>query len=97
MDDTRPDRYVSFKDIPCDDMALKILVRAETVLAKQGETNKFWTAFLQRAQIARTPAPGQDDALKLVCSNSYYLFELFEDASDEEGEGLMEELEYQCC
>ncbi|ABK43708.1 conserved hypothetical protein [Magnetococcus marinus MC-1] len=93
----RPDRYQSFAHIPCDAMALKLLTHLEQLLQAEDTLEPFWQLFLQKAAIAKQPQPGQADALKLICSNSYYIFDLFAAQQDQAGEAMMDELEYQCC
>lgn len=97
MENERPDRYVSFEGIDCAANAQKVLDIAIQILSREGFGNEFWDLFLKKYNKALESPTKEDDILYLVCSNVYYLEELFEKAESKEGMDAMGLCEYDCC
>ncbi|MBN2751415.1 MAG: N(2)-fixation sustaining protein CowN [Rhodospirillaceae bacterium] len=91
------DRYVSFCNIDCSGMAVRLLPLVRHRLNVGGYlANPFWKRFDDRVCAVCSGLTEDGDALYLVCSHVMYLAEIFEDA-DGEGHALLEEIEQQCC
>lgn len=92
-------RYVSFKGMNCDARAQAIADRALALAETPDWTNAFWDLFRDKVAKARDPAApvGTPDVLYLVCSHVFYLEDLFDDAEDADGLGMLKMLEHDCC
>lgn len=93
------DRYVTFKGIDCMGLADAVVGRVMALIDDPQKTNEFWERFREKIRAARDEnSPlGTPDALYLVCSHTYYLYDLFEDHDDELGEQLVRAIEDHCC
>jgi len=91
------DRYVSFCNIDCDGMALRMLPLARKALDSKGYMeNPFWQRFCEKAIAIEEGKDIGVDALYLVCSHIMYLAEVFDDETGSEGQELLESIEMQC-
>lgn len=93
------DRYVTFKGIDCMGLADAVLKRVSALIDDPAKSNEFWDRFKVKMTAAYDPnSPlGTPDPLYLVCSHTYYLYDLFEDWEDETGEKLVRAIEDTCC
>jgi hypothetical protein len=95
------DRYVSFSNIDCYENAALVLEAMEELFAQKPESkNDFWKEFMNRipADYFKTFAKGDNkDTLYEVCSNVFYIFDLFDDYEFEKGNELMDRCEIECC
>ncbi|ADU65717.1 hypothetical protein Selin_0982 [Desulfurispirillum indicum S5] len=88
------DRYATFKGIDCDGRAGILMQRIEKLAADPLAASPFWAYFLAK----RTPRSGpKPDDLFLIHTNINQLYELFEQAEDEESLAMLEWLEEHCC
>jgi N(2)-fixation sustaining protein CowN len=94
---THPDRYVSFKGIDCDGNARQIVARLYAYIDDPAKTNAFWERFREKLAVADDPLVRQADGLCLLCSNIYYIADLFEEHGDEDGLAMLRRLEDECC
>ncbi|MBP2230277.1 hypothetical protein J2847_003580 [Azospirillum agricola] len=92
-----PDRYVSFKGIDCDGNSRQIIARLRSHIDDPAKTNAFWERFKEKLAVADDVLKRQADGLCLLCSNVYYIADLFEEYDDEEGLAMLRQLEDECC
>lgn len=93
----QPDRYVSFKGIDCEGNSRRIIERLYSHIDDPAKTNAFWERFKQKLAVADDPTKRQADGLCLLCSNVYYIADLFEEYEDEDGLAMLRQLEDECC
>ena len=91
---TKPDRYVSFKDIDCDGNARRVMSFVDRHLAIDGRTTPFWEYFQKKRSGGSGPKP---DDLFLIHCHINQVRELFETWRDEEALRLLDVLEEECC
>jgi hypothetical protein len=95
------ERYVSFKNINCFENACLVVDNMLRVLENPKNMNIYWkkiVPMIPKAYYTRDPKDDEKEALLyLICSNSFYLDELFEKAEDEEGAHALERCEQECC
>ncbi|MBP7489934.1 MAG: N(2)-fixation sustaining protein CowN, partial [Azospira sp.] len=60
-------------------------------------TNKYWEYFVAKIPPGYYSGEPTEDLLYLVCSNTYYIEELFEKFDDAEGLQLLQRAELECC
>jgi len=92
-----PDRYVSFKGIDCEGNSRRIIDWLYMHIDDPAKTNAFWERFRAKLAVAEDPLKRQADGLCLLCSNIYYIADLFEEHDDEEGLAMLRRLEDECC
>lgn len=90
------DRYKSFAGIDCDGNSQRVIETLLRHLEDPARRNPFWDAFQVKLREAAED-PTKPDALRLVCSNVYYIEELFEACDDSDGLALLAQLEEECC
>lgn len=95
--DSKTDRYVTFKGIDCRGQALHVVERLRRHIDDPAKTNEFWERFKGRLAQAADPCVTAPDELYLVCSHTYYLYDLFEEYEDEEGLAALKRIEDECC
>jgi hypothetical protein len=92
------ERYVSFENIDCFENACKVLDAFFALLKEKPEANnEFWKKFIPKVPAnyySRTP---DEDVLYLVCSNVFYLEELFEEFDFKMGLDALQKAEFECC
>lgn len=93
----KPDRYKSFAGIDCMGDSRRIIQALRRHIDDPDRTNAFWQAFKRHLADAEDTDGSKPDVLRLVCSNVYYIEELFEHYGDEEGLILLQRLEEECC
>ncbi len=95
------ERYVSFKNINCFENACLVIDNMLRVLENPKNMNIYWkkvVPMIPKAYYTRDPKDDEKEALLyLVCSNSFYLDELFEKAEDEQGIKALSVCELECC
>jgi N(2)-fixation sustaining protein CowN len=91
---TKPDRYVSFKDIDCDGRARLLMEAIDKHLQDPAKNNAFWDYFNKKRRGSSGPRP---DDLFLIHSNINQIREFFESCQDAEGQALLAQIEEECC
>jgi len=91
------DRYVSFEGIDCWANACAVVGRVLVHVEGPERTNKYWDYFVTKIPPGYYSGEPTEDLLYLVCSNTYYIEELFEKFDDQEGLALLQRAEYECC
>lgn len=93
--------YTSFKNIDCFENACSIIDHMLRLLEEPKNNNAYWEKFvpkIPKAYYSRNPKDDPSEALLyLVCSNSFYIIELFENAEDEDAIHALEKCEQECC
>ena len=101
MQATTRDRYVSFKNIDCYENASMILdAMCKLFESEPKSKNEFWTRFMEMIPENYREvfsAREHKDTLYQVCSNLFYIYDLFEEYDFEEGITAMELCELECC
>lgn len=95
------DRYVTFENIDCYQNARDVLdAMAELFALHVRAKNSFWEKFYEQIpqnyqeELARMDCK---DILYQVCSNVFYISDLFEEYAFEKGMKLLEIAELECC
>lgn len=96
-DADRPDRYISFQGINCFENACCVIDRALLHIQSGTKVPKYWEYFTRKIPEGYYQRTHTEDVLYLVCSNVFYLEELFEKFSDHEGLFHLERAEMECC
>ncbi len=95
------ERYVSFENIDCFENACLAIDRLLAVLEDAEHVNLYWKKIvptIPQAYYDRNAKADEKEALLyLVCSNVFYLEELFENAEDEAGLNALRRCELECC
>lgn len=93
--------YVSFVGIDCFENACSVIDNLLRICKNPEYNNAYWEKFTARipeAYHSRDPKKDPSEALLyLVCSNAFYIIELFEAADDEEAIHALEKCEQECC
>jgi len=95
------DRYVTFENIDCYKNAVEVLDAMHELFTQIPEAkNELWERFLEN--IAPNyyevhEKEGCKDILYQVCSNVFYISDLFEEYEFEKGIELLERAEMECC
>ena len=97
----KKDRYVTFENIHCYNNAVKVLDAMYELFSQIPESkNAFWLRFEKElpTNYDKTYAKeGHRDILYLVCSNVFYISDLFEEYEFEKGSELLYIAEIECC
>lgn len=95
------ERYTSFENIDCFENACVVVDNILRVLKNPELNNPFWEKFVSKIPKAYYSRNVKDDTtealLYLVCSNSFYIDDLFESAEDEGAIYSLEKCEQECC
>jgi hypothetical protein len=95
------ERYVSFENIDCFENACLAVDRLLAVLEEAEHVNLYWEKIVptipQAYYLRNAKADDKEALLYLVCSNVFYLEELFEKAGDEAGLDALRRCELECC
>lgn len=93
--------YISFKNIDCFENACVVIDNMLRVLENPKNMNIYWKKIVPMIPKAYYTRNAKDDTtealLYLVCSNSFYLDELFEKAEDEQAIMALNKCEQECC
>jgi len=95
------DRYVTYENIECYDNAVTVLDAMNELFELKPESkNAFWLRFENyipedyRGSYAKE---GQSDILYHVCSNVFYIHDLFDEYEFSKGSDLLNQIEFECC
>jgi len=95
------ERYVSFEKIDCFENACCVIDHMLRVLENEAYMNLYWKKVVPTIPAAYYSRKAIDDEsealLYLVCSNVFYIEELFEKAEDEQGFAALRKCELECC
>lgn len=95
------DRYITFDNIDCYDNAKSVLDAMYELFALHPEAkNAFWERFESKLpeNYAETPVDEAGrDTLYQVCSNVFYIEELFDEFDFEKGQAFLKTAEFDCC
>jgi hypothetical protein len=95
------ERYVSFKKIDCFDNACSVIDHMLRVLENEAHMNLYWKKvipMIPNAYHSRKASEDESEALLyLVCSNVFYIEELFDNAEDDAGIAALRKCELECC
>jgi len=95
------ERYESFKNIDCFENACAVLDDMFRVLEDPKNMNFYWKKVIPAIHEAYYKRDFKLDTsesiLYFVCSNVFYLEELFENADDEKGLISLSKCEQECC
>lgn len=95
------DRYVTFENIDCYRNAVEVLDAMHELFTKNTEAkNEFWERFLDNIDSNYHEVYSKaecKDILYHVCSNVFYISDLFEEYKFEKGIELLEIAEMECC
>ncbi|MGE4318724.1 MAG: N(2)-fixation sustaining protein CowN [Deferribacterales bacterium] len=93
--------YVSFKNIDCFENACCVVDHILALLKKPENNNAYWEKFVGKIPEGYYARDVKKDPkellLYMVCSSASNIFELFENAEDEEGVFAMQKCEQECC
>lgn len=99
--DTKKDRYISFNNIDCYENAKLVLDAMYELFALKPESkNALWDRFETKLPLDYANNPIDDlgkDTLYEVCSNVFYIEELFDEYEFEKGLELLKTAEFDCC
>lgn len=101
-DEIRVDEtYITFKNIDCFENACLVVDNLLRICKNPKYNNEYWEKFISKipeAYYARDQKKDPTEALLyLVCSNSFYIIELFEEADDDEAIHALDKCEQECC
>lgn len=95
------ERYESFKNIDCFENACLVIDNMLRVLKDPKNMNLYWEKIVPKIPEAYYKRDAKldtsEELLYLVCSNVFYIEELFENAEDEEGLFILSKAEQECC
>lgn len=102
MNDIRIDeRYHSFENIDCFENACVVIDQLLASTKDPEHMNLYWKKIIPtipQAYYDRDPRNDEKEALLyLVCSNVFYLEELFEKAENDTGYDALRKCELECC
>ncbi len=93
--------YVSFKDIDCFENACEVVDHLLRICKDPKNNNAYWEKFIEKIPQAYYDRDAKKDPnealLYLVCSNAFYIIELFEQLDDEDAIYALEKCEQECC
>lgn len=101
MSEEKKDRYVTFENIDCYKDAANVLdAMNELFLLKPESKNEFWVRF--ERQIPQNykevlAKENERDILYHICSNVFYIYDLFDEYEFEKGVELLNTIELDCC
>lgn len=95
------DRYITFENIDCYKNAVDVLDSMFELFKNVPQAkNDFWTKFeteLPQEYHENYIKEGCKDILYLVCSNVFYISDLFEEYNFSKGIELLDRAELECC
>ena len=95
------ERYVSFENIDCFENACVVVDNMLRVLENPDNMNLYWKKIIPmipKAYYERNAGLDEsEELLYLICSNVFYIEELFEKAEDEQGIESLRKCELECC
>jgi hypothetical protein len=100
MEETR-DRYVTFANIDCYKNAVDALDAMKALFEEYPQAyNSFWERFYEHIPENYADCyekEGYKDILYYVCSNVFYISDLFEEYDFEQGIEVLDRAELECC
>ncbi|WP_153109078.1 N(2)-fixation sustaining protein CowN [Propionivibrio limicola] len=90
----KTDRYKTFDGIDCDGNARKVMELIEKNMQLVEHDLPFWTYFMKKRQPRSGPKP---DDLFLIHCHINQVRDLFDKTGDKEAQGLLVQLEEECC
>jgi N(2)-fixation sustaining protein CowN len=101
MEHELKDRYITFNNIDCYENAAYVLEAMDELFNHAPESyNDFWKRFMDTIpeNYKEEFVKGDNkDTLYQVCSNVFYIFDLFEEYDFEKGIKMMDQCELECC
>lgn len=95
------ERYETFENIDCFENACQVIDHLLLVTKNPEHNNLYWKKIIPTIPEAYYSRKAGDDSsealLYLVCSNVFYLEELFENAEHEAGLSALKVCELECC
>jgi N(2)-fixation sustaining protein CowN len=95
------DRYVTFENIDCYNDAKNVLDTMYELFSEVPESkNEFWVRFESKLPLDYQNNPLDElgrDTLYQVCSNVFYIEDLFEQHEWEKGLNFLKNAEFDCC
>lgn len=95
------DRYITFENIDCYKRAVEVLDAMKELFVIEPESkNELWIKFEEQLPDDyhnEYTKEGCKDILYLVCSNVFYISDLFEEFDFDKGITLLERAELECC
>lgn len=95
------DRYVTFENIDCYKNSVEVLDALFELLNQKPETNNdFWIRFCEHIPENYSKIYNKDgykDILYYVCSNVFYISDLFEEYEFKKGIEALDRAELECC
>jgi hypothetical protein len=95
------ERYVSFEHIDCFENACLVIDALLRVVKSLEHVNLYWKKIIPTIPQAyyerNSKSDEKEELLYLVCSNVFYLEELFEDTDDDFGIEALRKCELECC
>lgn len=95
------DRYVTYENIDCYKNAIVLLDALYELFSTKPESkNAYWVNFeekLPQDYTTQQAKEGEKDILYLVCSNTFYMSDLFEEYDFTKGIELLDQAELECC
>lgn len=93
--------YVSFQNIDCFTNPCEVIDHLLRITQEPKYSNAYWDQFSTKIPHAYHTRNIKDDpkeeVLYLVCSNAFYIIEMFEESEDEEAIHALEKCEQECC
>lgn len=95
------DRYISFENIDCYENAINVLKMMDELFeVKPKSKNAFWERFFENIPQnyeEEFALENNKDILYHVCSNVFYISDLFEAYDYEKGIEYLDQCELECC
>lgn len=95
------ERYISFENIDCFENACLVIDQLLESTKDPEHMNLYWKKIIPtipQAYYERdSKRDDKEELLYLVCSNVFYLEELFENAENEAGLHFLRKCELECC
>ncbi|RXJ87851.1 N(2)-fixation sustaining protein CowN [Arcobacter sp. CECT 8985] len=101
MEEEIRDRYVTFDNIDCYKDAANVLDALYELFEQNPECkNSFWDrfdSFIPKNYHEILAKENEKDILYHICSNVFYISDLFEEYDFEKGINLLDRVEFDCC
>lgn len=95
------DRYVTFENIDCYKEAANVLDAMNELFALHPKAkNDFWVrfeSFIPKNYREVFAKGNEKDTLYHICSNVFYISDLFDEYDFEKGIKVLDEIELDCC
>jgi hypothetical protein len=101
MQTQEKDRYITFENIDCYQNSIDVLDAMNELFNKIPDSkNELWVRFMEKIPTnykIEHSKNGERDILYQVCSNVFYISDLFEEHDFEKGIELLDIAELECC